>query len=78
MPPDRAGQRGKLAQVGADLVGVGVIVGDGVARLERRIGNARQKATEIGRRLLFLEQAPKRGVSGSDEQQNGNDGAHRN
>ena len=37
--------------------------------IERRIGNARQDAPEIGRLLLLLQQPPKRGVSGGHEQQ---------
>ena len=45
--------------------------------LERRIGNARQDAPEIRRRLLVLEQTPQRGVSCGHKQQNGDDGAHR-
>ena len=47
------------------------------AALERRVGDARQDAPEIGRRLLFLEQTPQPGVSGGHKQQNGDDGAHR-
>ena len=74
---DRPRQRGELLQIGADLLGVGDDVGDGVARLERRVGNARQDAAEIGRLLLFLEDAPKRRMSSGNKQQNGDDGAHR-
>ena len=53
-----------------------VDVGMGAA-LERRVGDARQNAAEIGRRLLFLEQAPQPGVSCGHKQQNGDDGTHR-
>ena len=49
----------------------------GMPGLERRVGNARQHAPEVGGLLLFLEHAPKGGVSGGHEQQNGDDGAHR-
>ena len=75
--PDRARQRRELFQVGADFFGIGGDVGDRVPRFERRVGNARQDAAEIGRRLLFLENTPKRSVSGGHKQQNGDDGAHR-
>ena len=75
---DRARQRGQLLQVGADFFDLRNIVDVGMgAALERRVGDARQDAPEIGRRLLFLEQAPQPGVSCGHKQQNGDDGAHR-
>ena len=68
----------KLLQVGADFLGARNVVDVGMARsFERRIGDARQDAPEVGGRLLFLEQAPQPGVSGGHKQQNGDDGAHR-
>ena len=42
--PDRPRQGGELLQVGADLLGVGDVVGDDVTPFERRVGNARQDA----------------------------------
>ena len=74
---NRSRQGGELFQIGANLLGVGDAVGDGVTRFKRRIGSAWQYAAEVGRRLLLLEQTPKRSVSGGDKQQNGDDGAHR-
>ena len=68
---------GELLQIGANFLGVGDVVGDGVTRFERRIGNARQDTPEVGRLLLLLEHTPKRSVSGGHKQQNGDDGAHR-
>ena len=46
--------------------------------LEGRIGNARQHALEVRRLLFFLEETPKPRMGGSNQQQNGDDGAHRN
>ena len=45
--------------------------------LERRIGDARQDAREVGGLLLVPESAPQRGVNRGHKQQNGDDGAHR-
>ena len=44
---------------------------------ERRVGDAGQHAPEIGSLLAFLENAPKCGVSRGNQQENGDDGAHR-
>ena len=75
---DRARDRGQLLQVGANLLDLRNIVDVGMgAALERRVGDARQDAPEIGGRLLFLEQAPQPGVSCGHKQQNGDDGTHR-
>ncbi len=75
---DRARDRRQLLQVGADFLDLRDVVDIGMgAALERRIGDARQNAPEIGRGLLFLEQAPQRGVSRGHKQQNGNDSTHR-
>ena len=75
---DRPRQRRQLLQVGADFLDVRDVVDVGMRRsFERRIGHARQDAPEVGRRLLVLENTPERGVSGGHEQQNGDDGAHR-
>ena len=75
---DRARDRRQLLQVGADFFDLRNIVDVGMgAALERRIGDARQNAAEIGGRLLFLEQAPQPGVSCGHKQQNGDDGTHR-
>ena len=75
---DRARQRRQLLQVGADFLDLRNVVDVGMgAALERRIGDARQDAPEIGRRLLFLEQTPQPGMSCGHKQQNGDDGAHR-
>ena len=75
---NRARDRRQLLQVGADFFDLRNIVDVGMgAALERRIGDARQDAPEIGRRLLFLKQAPQPGVSCGHKQQNGNDGTHR-
>ena len=75
---DRARHRRQLLQVGANFLDLRNVVDVGMgAALERRIGDARQNAAEIGRRLLFLEQAPQPGVSCGHKQQNGDDGAHR-
>ena len=73
----RAGQRRELLQIGANFFGIDGDISDRVPRFERRIGDARQQTTDIGRRLLFLENTPKRSVSGGHKQQNGDDGAHR-
>ena len=40
------------------------------------IGNARQRAVEIGYRLLPLEESPKSNVHAHDERDYGSDGAH--
>ena len=45
--------------------------------VERRIGHARQHAVEVRRSLLVLQQAPKPGMNGGHEQENCDDGAHR-
>ena len=47
------------------LAGV-VQIADRVPRFERRIGDARQNAVEIGCRLLVLQKAPKAGVYGGN------------
>ena len=75
---NRARHRRQLLQVGADFLDLRDIVDVGMgAALERRIGDARQDAAEIGRRLFFLEQTPQPGMSCGYKQQNGYDGAHR-
>ena len=75
---NRARHRRQLLQVGADFLDLRDVVDVGMgAALERRVGDARQDAAEIGRRLLVLEQAPQPGVSCGYKQQNGDDGAHR-
>ena len=45
---DRSRQGGEFLQIGADLLGVGDAVGDGVTRFKRRIGSARQHTIEVG------------------------------
>ena len=75
---DRPRHGRELPQVGADFLGARDVVDVGMAgALERRVGNARQNAAEIRRGLLVLEQAPKSGVGSRDEQENSDDGAHR-
>jgi hypothetical protein len=76
---DSARHRRQLLHVGANLLDARDIVDVGMGRsLERGVGDARQDAPEIRCRLLLLQETPERGVRGGDEQQNGDDGAHRN
>ena len=75
---NRPRDRGELLQVRADLFGIGRGVGLGMTGLEGRVGNARQDAPEVRGLLFFLEEAPKPRMGGSNQQQNGDDGAHRN
>ncbi len=76
--PDRAGQRRQRLHIGADLVRVRNVVDVGMrGALERRVGHARQNALEVGRLLPVPQHPPHAGVNGGHEQQNGDDGAHR-
>ena len=55
----------------------GVVVGNDVTAFKRRIGCAWQHAIEVGSLFLVPEHPPKGGMDRGHNQQNGDDGAHR-
>ena len=73
-----AADAGQRLQIRTDAFRIGNVVDVGMRRaVERRVGDAGENALEVRCFLPLAQNSPEGGVSGSDEQQDGDDGAHR-
>ena len=76
---DRARNRRQLPQIVANLLNRRDVIDVRMrGSFKRRIGHAGQDSAKVRCLLFFLKKTPKRSVSGGNQQQNGDDGAHRN